>query len=146
MPYTEAVVTPTLWQAMYHMLTASMKGLVALSGLEAMSNGIQFVINEDAGIVKWGKQHLPRLQGLWDFYSGKSGIGRLVQTSFLFYGGVTTAFLAYFAFHFNVFDGTLGRSLVANLSFIAFTQIPGGRGPVLGLSDPGCRPCWRRPP
>ncbi len=126
-PYTEAVVTPTIWQAMYHMLTASMKGLVALSGLEAMSNGIQFVINEDAGIVKWGKQHLPRFQGIWEFYSGKSGIGRLVQTSFLFYGGVTTAFLAYFAFHFNVFDGTLGRSLVANLSFIAFTQIPGGQ-------------------
>ena len=25
-----------------HMLTASMKGMVALSGLEAMSNGIQF--------------------------------------------------------------------------------------------------------
>lgn len=126
-PYTEAVVTPTLWQAMYHMLTASMKGLVALSGLEAMSNGIQFVIMEDAGIVVWGKKHLPRLQGLWDFYSGKSGIGRLVQTSFLFYGGVTTAFLAYFAFHFNVFDGTLGRSLVANLSYIAFTQFPGGQ-------------------
>ncbi len=126
-PYNEAVVIPTLWQAMYHMLTASMKGLVALSGLEAMSNGIQFVIMEDAGIVVWGKKHLPRLQGLWDFYSGKSGIGRLVQTSFLFYGGVTTAFLAYFAFHFNVFDGTLGRSLVANLSYIAFTQFPGGQ-------------------
>jgi hypothetical protein len=125
-PYTESVVTPTLWEAMYHMLTASMKGLVALSGLEAMSNGIQFVIHEDAGIVKWGKQHLPRLGAIWEFYSGKSGIGRLVQTSFLFYGGFTTAFLAYFAFHFNVFDGTLGRSLVANLSFIAFTQIPGG--------------------
>jgi hypothetical protein len=126
-PYTEPVIIPTIWQAMYHMLTASMKGLVALSGLEAMSNGIQFVINEDAGIVKWGKQHMPRFQGLWDFYSGKSGIGRLVQTSFLFYGGVTTAFLAYFAFHFNVFDGTLGRSLVANLSFIAFSQLPGGQ-------------------
>jgi hypothetical protein len=125
-PYTEAVVTPTLWEAMYHMLTASMKGLVALSGLEAMSNGIQFVIHEDAGLVQWGKRHLPRFQGIWDFYSGKSGIGRLVQTSFLFYGGLTTAFLAYFAFHFNVFDGTLGRSLVGNLSFIGFTQIPGG--------------------
>ncbi len=55
------------------MLTASMKGLVALSGLEAMSNGIQFVINEDAGIVKWGKIHLPKLKGLWEFYSGKVG-------------------------------------------------------------------------
>ncbi len=126
-PYVESVVTPSIWQAMYHMLTASMKGLVALSGLEAMSNGIQFVITDDAGIVKWGKKHLPRLQGLWSFYSGKSGIGRLVQTSFLFYGGVTTAFLAYFAFHFNVFDGTFGRSLVANLSFISFTQLPGGQ-------------------
>ncbi len=125
-PYTEPVQHATIWEAMYHMLTASMKGLVALSGLEAMSNGIQFVINEDAGIVKWGKQHLPKLNGIWNFYSGKSGIGRFVQTSFLFYGGITTALLAYFAAHFNVFDGTLGRSLVGNLSFIGFSQLPGG--------------------
>lgn len=126
LPYTPPVSTPSLWEAAYHMLTASMKGLVALSGLEAMSNGIQFVINDDAGIVKWGKKYLPRLKALWGFYSGKSGIGRLVQTSFLFYGGVTTAFLAYFSVHFNAFDGTAGRSLVGNLSFIGFNQLPGG--------------------
>jgi len=126
LPYTAPATTPTLWQAAYHMLTASMKGLVALSGLEAMSNGIQFVKNEDFTLVKWGKQHLPRLAGLWDYYSGKSGIGRMVQTSFLFYGGVTTAFLTYFAIHFNAFNGVAGRSLVANLSFIGFSQIPGG--------------------
>ncbi|MCX6036064.1 MAG: amino acid permease, partial [Chloroflexi bacterium] len=64
LPYTPPATTPTIWQAMYHMLTASMKGLVALSGLEAMSNGIQFVINEDFALVKWGKKHLPRLSGL----------------------------------------------------------------------------------
>jgi hypothetical protein len=122
----EKALPATIWEAAYAMLTASMRGLVALSGLEAMSNGIQFVINEDAGIVKWGKKQLPKLQGLWKFYSGKSGIGRLVQTSFLFYGGITTAMLAYFSYHFNVFDGTQGRSLVGNLSFIGFTQIPGG--------------------
>ena len=130
-PFTEQVSTPTLWQAAYHMLTASMKGLVALSGLEAMSNGIQFVIDEDFALVKWGKQHMTKLNGLWNFYSGKSGIGRMVQTSFLFYGGFTTAFLAYFAFHFNVFDGTLGRSLVGNLAFIGFNQMPGGGGLIL---------------
>jgi hypothetical protein len=124
--YTETIQPASFWQAAFHMLTASMKGLVALSGLEAMSNGIQFVIDEDAGLVKWGKKQLPKLQGLWKFYSGKAGIGRLVQTSFLFYGGVTTSYLAYFAFHFNVFDGTQGRSLVANLAFIGFNQIPGG--------------------
>ena len=116
----------SLWEAAYHMLTASMKGLVALSGLEAMSNGIQFVKNEDAGIVKWGKQHWKKLNRLWNFYGGKAGIGRFVQTSFLFYGGITTAFLAYFSHHFNVFDGTLGRSLIGNLSFIGFNVIPGG--------------------
>ena len=124
--YQQTQPTPTLGMAIYHMLTASMKGLVALSGLEAMSNGIQFVIHEDAAPIKWGKKHLPRLQKLWNFYSGKSGIGRLVQTSFLFYGGITTAVLAYFAIHFNAFDGTAGRSLVGNLSFIGFTQLPGG--------------------
>jgi amino acid transporter len=122
-------VTPKivpLSTAMYHMLTASMKGLVALSGLEAMSNGIQFVKNEDAGIVKWGKKRLPKFTGLWDFYSGKSGIGRIVQTSFLFYGGITTLLLASFAIRFNAFDGTLGRTLVGNLAFIGFNQIRGG--------------------
>jgi len=126
LPYTAPATIPSIGSALYHMLTASMKGLVALSGLEAMSNGIQFVIDEDAGIVKWGKKVLPRLKGLWNFYSGKSGIGRLVQTAFLFYGGITTAFLAYFAFHFNAFNGTAGRSLVGNLSYIGFGQVPGG--------------------
>ena len=126
-PYLEPVQTASIWEAAYHMLTASMKGLVALSGLEAMSNGIQFVKNQDFSLVTWGKKHYPKLGWLWNFYSGKSGIGRMVQTSFLFYGGITTSFLAYFAFRFNVFDGTLGRSLVANLSFIGFNEIPGGQ-------------------
>lgn len=125
-PTTEAVEPTTISQALYHMLTASMKGMVALSGLEAMSNGIQFVIDEDAGIVKWGKKHMPHLRGLWNFYSGKSGIGRFVQTSFLFYGGLTTLILTLFSLRFNVFDGTLGRTLVGNLAFIGFEQMPGG--------------------
>lgn len=122
----ETTQTATLSEAIYHMLTASMKGLVALTGLEAMSNGIQFVIDEDSGFVKWGKKHLPKLSAIWNFYSGKSGIGRFVQTSFLFYGGMTTLFLTYFAIYFNVFDGTNGRTLIGNLAFIGFKQIPGG--------------------
>jgi hypothetical protein len=122
----EVVEHPSVRQALYHMLTATMKGIVALSGLEAVSNGIQFFKHEDFALVKWGKQHAPRLGWLWHFYSGKSGIGRVVQTAFLFYGSVTTLFLTYYSLHFNVFDGTFGRSLVGNLSFIGFTQIPGG--------------------
>ena len=122
----ETIHPATLSQALYHLLTASMKGMVALSGLEAMSNGIQFVKDEDVSLVKWGKQHMPNLDGLWKFYSGKSGIGRFVQTSFLFYGGLTTLFLTVFALRFNVFDGTYGRTLVGNLAYIGFTQVPGG--------------------
>jgi len=125
-PATEIPEPVSLGQAFLHILTASMKGMVALTGLEAMSNGIQFVVDEDAGLVKWGKKRLPKLRGLWDFYSGKSGIGRFVQTSFLFYGGLTTLFLTFFAIRFDVFDGTLGRTLVGNLAFIGFDQIPGG--------------------
>lgn len=113
-------------EAVFHLLTASMKGMVALTGLEAVSNSIQFMFNEDAGIVKWGKHHLPRLDSLWQFYGGRSGIGRFVQTSFLFYGGLTTLFLAVFAIRFNVFDGTGGRTLVGNLAFIGFNEIPRG--------------------
>src|SRR5512146_269403 len=124
--YTEPVLPATLPQALMHLLTASMKGMVALTGLEAMSNGIQFVVDEDFALVRWGRAHLPRLNGLWKFYSGKSGIGRMVQTTFLFYGGLTTFFLTSFAVRFNVFDGTLGRTLVGNLAFIGFGQLPGG--------------------
>ena len=116
----------SIWQALYHMLTAMMKGMVALTGLEAVSNGIQFFKNEDASIVKWGKKRLPRFKGLWAFYGGKSGIGRFVQTSFLFYGGLTTFFLTAFAIRFNAYDGTLGRTLVGNLAWIGFGQVPGG--------------------
>jgi hypothetical protein len=125
-PATDPVLHASLAQAILHLLTASMKGMVALTGLEAMSNGIQFVINDDVRLVKWGKTHLPRLHRLWDFYSGKSGVGRFVQTSFLFYGGLTTLFLTVFAIRFDVFDGTLGRTLVGNLAWIGFGQIPGG--------------------
>jgi hypothetical protein len=116
----------SLSQALLHLLTAAMKGMVALTGLEAVSNGIQFMKDEDAGIVKWGKKHLPRLNRLWSFYSGNSGIGRFVQTSFLFYGGLTTLFLTFFSIRFDVFDGTFGRTLVGNLAHIGFTEIPGG--------------------
>jgi hypothetical protein len=122
----EPAKSPTLIEALYHLLTASMKGMVALTGLEAMSDGIQFVIDEDVRLVKWGKKRLPGLNRLWNFYSGKSGIGRFVQTSFLFYGGLTTLLLTSFAIRFSVFDGTLGRTLVGNLAFIGFGQIPGG--------------------
>jgi hypothetical protein len=125
-PVTEIPKSATIAQALLHILTASMKGMVALSGLEAMSNGIQFVIKDDVALVKWGKKKLPRWKKLWEFYSGKTGIGRFVQTAFLFYGGITTFFLTYFSIRFDVFDGTLGRSLVGNLSFIGFSQIPGG--------------------
>ena len=126
-PTTEMPQAASLGDAAYHMLTATMKGMVALSGLEAMSNGIQFVIDEDSAPIKWGKKHLPKLHKIWDFYSGKSGIGRVVQTSFLFYGGLTTLILTSFAIRFNVFDGTLGRTLVGNLAFIGFNQLPGGQ-------------------
>lgn len=123
---TTVPLKSSLWGAVLHMVTASMKGMVALTGLEAMSNGIQFVINEDVKFVKWGKQRLPRFKKLWDFYSGKEGIGRFVQTSFLFYGGITTLMLTFFAIRFDVFDGTLGRTLVGNLAFIGFNELPGG--------------------
>ena len=117
----ETTHSVSLAQAFLHMLTASMKGMVALTGLEAVSNGVQFFINEDVALVKWGKKHMPRWKKLWGFYSGKSGIGRFVQTSFLFYGGLTTLFLTYFSLRFNVFDGTLGRTLIGNLAFIGFS-------------------------
>jgi amino acid transporter len=127
-PETSEVTTASvsIGQALLHLLTASMKGMVALTGLEAVSNGVQFFINEDVKLVKWGKEHMPRLNGLWNFYSGKSGVGRFVQTSFLFYGGLTTLFLTFFSLRFNVFDGTFGRTLIGNLAFIGFGQIPGG--------------------
>ncbi len=124
-PTEEPRAVASIWEALYHMLTASMKGMVALSGLEAMSNGIQFVKDEDFGLVRWGKKHMKKLQWLWGYYGGKSGIGRMVQTSFLFYGGITTYLLTAFAIRFDVYDGTLNRTLVGNLAHIGFQQLGG---------------------
>ncbi len=121
-----ATNVPSWGEVLFLLMSASMKGLVALTGLEAMSNGIQFVRDQDAGVITWAKQKLPRLNRLWKFYSGKVGVARLVQSSFLFYGGVTTAFAGIFAVHFNVFDGTLGRTLIGNLAFIGFSVFPNG--------------------
>lgn len=117
-----------LWSAIFHMIAASMKGLVALTGLEAISNGLQFVIDEDPPFVKWGRKHFAKLEKIWHFYSGKTGIGRTVQSSFIIYGAVTTLLLTFFSIHYNVFDGTDGRSLVGNLAYIGFvmSNFPGG--------------------
>jgi hypothetical protein len=121
----------SIWSALFHLLAASMKGLVALTGLEAMSNGIQFVIDDDAPVIKWGRKRFPKFELVWHFYGGKAGVGRIVQTSFLFYGAVTTLFLTYFAIHFQAFDGVQGRSLVGNLAFLGFTNL--GLGSSGGL-------------
>ncbi len=131
LPVEPHIEVKSIWEALFHMLTASMKGLVALTGLEAMSDGIQFVIDEDAGFVKWGRKKLPKLERLWRFYSGKSGIGRTVQTSFLFYGAITTTMLTYFAIQFNAFDAVQGRSLVGNLAFIGFNALSANGGFIL---------------
>src|SRR5207249_907669 len=73
-PLEEAPKAVSLGTALMHLLTASMKGMVALTGLEAVSNGIQFMKDEDTSLVKWGKTHMPRLNRLWNYYSGKSGV------------------------------------------------------------------------
>lgn len=133
LPRGEEIIKPnaTIWEALFHMIAAAMKGLVALTGLEAMADGIQFVMNKDPEFVTWGKKHLPRLGWLWRYYSGKTGIGRSVQTSFLFYGALTTLFLTYFAIQFQAYDGVQGRTLVGNLAFIGFTAISEQGGVIL---------------
>lgn len=108
-----------------HIANSVLHGLVALTGLEAVSNGLQFIKNEDANYVKWGKQHLPRFQGVWNFLSGRVGVGRTIQFGFLFWGGITTALNSHFSNYFNVIDGTNGRTLVGNLAFIALVPMGG---------------------
>ncbi len=133
LPRSEEIIQTeaSIWSALFHLIAAAMKGLVALTGLEAMADGIQFVMNKDPEFVTWGKKHLPRLGWLWRYYSGKTGIGRTVQTSFLFYGALTTLFLTYFAIHFQAYDGVQGRTLVGNLAFIGFTTISEQGGVIL---------------
>jgi len=100
-------------------------GLVALTGLEAVSNGLQFIKDEDAFYVRWGKKHLEQWRGLWNFLSGRVGVGRTIQFGFLFWGGITTALNSYFSNYFNVIDKTNGRTLVGNLAYIGLIPIGG---------------------
>jgi amino acid transporter len=108
-----------------HIANSVLHGLVALTGLEAVSNGLQFIKNEDANYVKWGKQHLPKWEGLWSFLSGRVGVGRTIQFGFLFWGGITTLINSHFSNYFNVIDGTNGRTLVGNLAYIALVPMGG---------------------
>src|SRR5258708_2733779 len=100
-------------------------GLVALTGLEAVSNGLNFIKDEDSSYVKWGKKHLSGLPGVWKFFSGRVGVGRTIQVGFLFWGGLTTALNSHFSNYFNVIDGTNGRTLVGNLAYIGLIPIGG---------------------
>jgi hypothetical protein len=100
-------------------------GLVALTGLEAVSNGLLFIKQEDAAYVKWGKEHLPRLNAFWNFFSGRVGVARTIQVGFLFWGGLTTALNSHFSNYFGVIDGTNNRTLVGNLAFIALIPLGG---------------------
>ncbi len=100
-------------------------GLVALTGLEAVSNGLQFIKNEDATYVRWGKAHLTQFAGLWKFLTGRVGVGRTIQFGFLFWGGLTTALNSHFSNYFNVIDGTNGRTLVGNLAYIGLVPLGG---------------------
>src|SRR5260221_7411401 len=100
-------------------------GLVALTGLEAVSNGLQFIKDQDSFYVIWGKKHFPQWAGLWKFLSGRVGVGRTIQFGFLFWGGLTTTFNSYFSNYFNVIDGTNGQTLVGNLAYIALVPLGG---------------------
>jgi hypothetical protein len=100
-------------------------GLVALTGLEAVSNGLQFIKDDDANYVKWGKKRFPQWKSFWQFFSGRVGAGRTIQVGFLFWGGLTTAFNSYFSNYFNVIDKTNGRTLVGNLAYIGLIPLGG---------------------
>ena len=78
------------------------------------------------GLSNGGRSAYQSLKKLWKFYSGKSGIGRFVQTSFLFYGGLTTLLLTYFSIRFNVFDGTMVAAWSGTWHFIGFGELPVG--------------------
>jgi amino acid transporter len=108
-----------------HVANAVLHGLVALTGLEAVSNGLQFIKDEDASYVRWGKARLPNWDGFWKFFSGRVGIARTIQVGFLFYGGITIFLNSHFSNYFNVIDGTNGRTLVGNLAAIALIPIGG---------------------
>src|SRR5258708_754126 len=100
-------------------------GLVALTGLEAVSNGLNFIKDHDPSYVKWGKKHVPQLQSIWTFFSGRVGVGRTIQFGFLFWGGLPTALNSHFSNYFNVIDGTNGQTLVGNLATIALIPMGG---------------------
>lgn len=75
----ETTASASLAQAFLHMLTASMKGMVALTGLEAVSNGVQFFINEDVALVKWGRKHFPRWKNCGTSMAASLGLAVLCR-------------------------------------------------------------------
>ena len=61
-----------------------------------------------------------------DSTAGNLASGVSSRPPFYSTADLTTLFLSYYAVRFNVFDGTLGRTLVGNLAYFGFGQFPGG--------------------
>ena len=79
-----------------------------------------------SGLVKWGKTTTAAVQEAVEFLQRQIGHRALCPDLLLVLRRPDDLFLTAFAIRFNVFDGTLGRTLVGNLAFIGFGQIPGG--------------------
>jgi hypothetical protein len=123
----EPAQSVSLAQALMHLLTAAMKGMVALTGLEAVSNGIQFMIDEDAGPVR-EEDHPPEpAVGL----QGKSGSAAIDSFILRRPHDVLPDVLP---LRFNVFDGG-GRTLVV-IGVHRLWRDPGGEI-LLGLPISG---------
>jgi len=104
---------------------ATLHGLVALTGLEAVSNGLPFIKNQDATYVRWLKRKLPQFNGIWKMLNGRVGVARSIQFGFLFYGGLTLMFNSHFANYYGVGDHINGMTLVGNLAYIGLVPIGG---------------------
>jgi hypothetical protein len=85
-----------------HMLTATMKGIVALSGLEAVSNGSTLRMRTSA--LRWGKSMRRACTGCGVLQREVRDRPAPRRPPVLRLGD--TLFLTYFSPHFNVFDGT----------------------------------------
>jgi len=105
-------------------LTGSMKGMVALSGLECMSTVCSCQVRRSR-FHPMGEEGFASLEEAVGFLRGKSASAAPSKPPSVLRWA--DHFLPdRFCHSLHTFDGTLGRSLVGNLASIGFTQFPGG--------------------
>ncbi len=118
-----------LFSRIMYLLFAAIRLFVALTGLEAVSNGIWTFEDQDSAPTRLLKRipH-PAAQAMGQYFSGRVGVARMIQAWMWVYAIVTSFLMGAAMLRHSIGLLENGRTLIANVAYIGFTNLFGEAG------------------